>query len=534
MSGRRTNSTRPAARVGAGLAAAALVSLALPVTTGTAAPATPSAASAATGSLVRAADPEFAGYAATTSATPVRIEIYEPTIPIPASPQAELNLGYSVVKADSSTSRGRASFFWPGDAVGEGFKTIVENLGLPPELAGPIAEQGYPVQVNSNHPAGPASESSEDLPGSIQRTSASAEKTMALAGYSTDCRLGQPDAAPAEEGEGGEGGEDEGPIPGLPGLPDLPFPGIPGLGEALSSTVDQTVTTLTGGALSTTGQKGQKGGAKAAEEEVECPIPAQLAAVIDLGGVGASSTVTRSTDDDGIERVKAVSRSVVGEVSLLGGIITLDGLELRDPELYETTADGRLAVTGPLTGGAQIAGLVELGPTEIQVPSSGIGALVVTSGVEGDLALIPMLRGGGQERGRRAGTENLPGIAGFGAAAEAAADAALDVVVCAMVRARLRQLFEQPGLTEALERAEAELPADQGLARQRTQVQAQVVAVLAEYYVDDPETVARDVLALAEGMAHAALRAGEAAFEPLAQRVERAVTGYLAGVVPEA
>ena len=354
MSGRRTNSTRPAARVGAGLAAAALVSLALPVTTGTAAPATPSAASAATGSLVRAADPEFAGYAATTTATPVRVEIFEPTIPIPASPQAELNLGYSIVKADSSTSRGRASYFWPGDAVGEGFKTIVENLGLPPELAGPIAEQGYPVQVNSNHPAGPESESSEDFPGSISRTSASAEKTMALAGYSTDCRLGQPDAAPAEEGEGGEGGEDEGPIPGLPGLPDLPFPGIPGLGEALSSTVDQTVTTLTGGALSTTGQKGQKGGAKAAEEEVECPIPAQLAAVIDLGGVGASSTVTRSTDDDGIERVKAVSRSVVGEVSLLGGIITLDGLV----STARTTSDGAKATVKGVTdyGTLTIAG----------------------------------------------------------------------------------------------------------------------------------------------------------------------------------
>ena len=302
----------------------------------------------------RAADPEFAGYAATTTATPVRVEIFEPTIPIPASPQAELNLGYSIVKADSSTSRGRASYFWPGDAVGEGFKTIVENLGLPPELAGPIAEQGYPVQVNSNHPAGPESESSEDFPGSISRTSASAEKTTALAGYSTDCRLGQPDAAPAEEGEGGEGGEDEGPIPGLPGLPDLPFPGIPGLGEALSSTVDQTVTTLTGGALSTTGQKGQKGGAKAAEEEVECPIPAQLAAVIDLGGVGASSTVTRSTDDDGIERVKAVSRSVVGEVSLLGGIITLDGLV----STARTTSDGAKATVKGVTdyGTLTIAG----------------------------------------------------------------------------------------------------------------------------------------------------------------------------------
>ena len=353
MSGRRTTSTRPAVRIGAGLAAAALVSLALPVTTGSAAPAAPSAAAP----TVRAADPEFAGYAATTTATPVRVEIYEPTIPIPASPQAELNLGYSIVKADSSTSRGRASYFWPGDAVGEGFKTIVENLGLPPELAGPIAEQGYPVQVNSNHPAGPASESSEDFPGSISRTSASAEKTTALAGYSTDCRLGQPDAAPAEEGDGGEGGEDEGPIPGLPGLPDLPFPGIPGLGEALSSTLDQTVTTLTGGALSTTGtkkgQQGSKAGAKA-EEEVACPIPAQLAAVIDLGGVGASSTVSRSTDDDGVERVKAVSRSVVGEVSLLGGIITLDGLV----STARTTSDGAKATVKGVTdyGTLTIAG----------------------------------------------------------------------------------------------------------------------------------------------------------------------------------
>ena len=46
----------------------------------------------------------------------------------------------------------------------------------------------------------------------------------------------------------------------------------------------------------------------------------------------------------------------------------------------------------------------------------GIGALVLRRGVDSD----PVLKGGGQEMGRRAGTENLIGIAGFGAAAEAA------------------------------------------------------------------------------------------------------------------
>ena len=46
----------------------------------------------------------------------------------------------------------------------------------------------------------------------------------------------------------------------------------------------------------------------------------------------------------------------------------------------------------------------------------GIGALVVRQGLD-----VPaQLKGGGQEMGRRAGTENLIGIAGFAAAAEAA------------------------------------------------------------------------------------------------------------------
>src|SRR6266700_963689 len=70
----------------------------------------------------------------------------------------------------------------------------------------------------------------------------------------------------------------------------------------------------------------------------------------------------------------------------------------------------------PLAAARIGADLVSLSAHKFGGPP-GIGALVVTGTAEPSA----MIRGGRQERGRRAGSENLPGIAGFAAAAEAAA-----------------------------------------------------------------------------------------------------------------
>jgi cysteine desulfurase len=62
------------------------------------------------------------------------------------------------------------------------------------------------------------------------------------------------------------------------------------------------------------------------------------------------------------------------------------------------------------------ADLITLSAHKIGGPK-GVGAVVLAEDVQG---LEPLLRGGGQELGRRAGTENVAGISAFGAATRAA------------------------------------------------------------------------------------------------------------------
>lgn len=86
----------------------------------------------------------------------------------------------------------------------------------------------------------------------------------------------------------------------------------------------------------------------------------------------------------------------------------------------------------------------------------GVGALIVADSLRG---LEPGLKGGGQEKGRRAGTENLPGIAGFGAAATVAvARLEHDARHCNALRQRFEDGLKATGPVTIFSDAVARLP----------------------------------------------------------------------------
>ena len=54
--------------------------------------------------------------------------------------------------------------------------------------------------------------------------------------------------------------------------------------------------------------------------------------------------------------------------------VTLDGVRLYDPELYETRVTGSLSLKGPLAGGALLSGDLRLSETEVRVPDTGFSS----------------------------------------------------------------------------------------------------------------------------------------------------------------
>lgn len=163
-----------------------------------------------------------------------------------------------------------------------------------------------------------------------------------------------------------------------------------------------------------------------------------------IRGLGRSRVVVGAIEHDAVLAAAPDAPRVPVSV---GGVIDLDVLErLLDPDmpglLCIMWANNETGVIQPVAEAARMAhdagwllhvdavqGAGRLDPAALAGADSiavsahkiggppGVGALVVRDG----LAVRPMISGGGQERGRRSGTENDVGVAGFAVAAEEAA-----------------------------------------------------------------------------------------------------------------
>lgn len=147
---------------------------------------------------------------------------------------------------------------------------------------------------------------------------------------------------------------------------------------------------------------------QAAPEARRLPVDAEgrvelhaLAAALEEDGAPALVSVMLANNETGVIQPVA---EIAALARARGALVHCDAVQ----------AAGRLDIDLEALGVAALS----LSAHKLGGPQ-GAGALVLAEGV----AVASLIRGGGQERRRRAGTENVPAIAGFGAAAAAVLDA---------------------------------------------------------------------------------------------------------------
>jgi len=229
-------------------------------------------------------DTSLGGYTGIATAAVVHIEIFDPTIPIPSSPQGDGSIGYTKSNVDSGpTSRALSSYLWPGVVLGDGWDQITKKPG-----------SVYPLQVDSRYPA---------------TTQAPANNTIQLTdgnGMTTSTDGFNTKASVTLLGLAGDGSN---PLGGIGS-------GLPQLG-GLKPSPTQTAT-----------------------KPSPLDVGSSVAAVVSAKNV-TSTSVTTVAD----KTVTAEAHAAVSNLSLLGGIISIAGLDVQS----KVVSDGAKATTSQTT-----------------------------------------------------------------------------------------------------------------------------------------------------------------------------------------
>ena len=273
------------------------------------------------------ADTNLGGYTASARAEVVHVEIYEPVIPIPGSPQIDGSVAYTKATTDTGpANRATASYLWPGDVIGDGFEQLTHHPG-----------QTYPVQVNSRYPAtqsAPANNTAQITDGNGMTTESSATLTKGT----------------------------------------VTLVGISGAGTNLVSGVGTGLSGLLG--------------KSSAPKAPTIPLPVPETGVV-AGLVNANNVTSDSQTLLGQNTVTATAHAAAANLSLFAGLVKLDGVDVRSEVVSDgakATSTGVAKIGGITLAGVKLdlgSNGLDLSGTNAALPDLGatLSSLVKSIGI---------------------------------------------------------------------------------------------------------------------------------------------------------